>query len=56
MHHCASCKNPLGPLTEWKGNDGRFYCSAFCADAGDIPETSVIFKPAEIVSGAGAQQ
>jgi hypothetical protein len=56
MHYCAFCKNPLRPLTEWKANDGRFYCSEFCADAGDTPETSVISKPAEIVSGAGAQQ
>jgi len=39
MHHCAFCKNPLRPLTEWKGNDGQFYCSEFCADAGDTPET-----------------
>jgi hypothetical protein len=38
MHHFAFCKNPLRPLTEWKGNDGRFYCSEFCADAGDTPE------------------
>ena len=39
MHACAFCKNALRPLAEWKGNDGRFYCSEFCADAGDI-ETS----------------
>jgi hypothetical protein len=38
MHHCAFCKNPLPPLAEWKGDDGRFYCSEFCADAGDTPE------------------
>lgn len=54
--HCAFCKNPLRPLTEWKANDGRFYCSEFCADAGHTPEASVISKPAEIVSGAGAQR
>src|SRR6185369_6971350 len=35
MHHCAFCNNPLRRLTEWKGIDGRFYCSEFCADAGD---------------------
>ena len=35
MHHCAFCRNPLKPLAEWKGNDGRFYCSEFCADAGE---------------------
>jgi len=34
MHNCAVCNNPLGPWTEWKGDDGRFYCSEFCADAG----------------------
>jgi hypothetical protein len=34
MHNCAFCQHPLRPLTEWKGNDGRFYCSEFCADAG----------------------
>jgi hypothetical protein len=48
MHHCAFCKNPLGPLTDWKGNGGRFYCSEFCADAGDIPERSIISTPAKI--------
>src|ERR1043166_355989 len=36
MHNCAFCKNPLRPLTEWNVNDGRFYCSEFCADAGEI--------------------
>ena len=56
MHYCAFCNNPLRPLTEWKANDSRFYCSEFCADASDTPETSVISKPAEIVSGAGAHQ
>ena len=55
MHHFAFCKNPLRPLTEWKGNDGRFYCSEFCADAGDTPETSIISKPAEMASRAGAR-
>jgi hypothetical protein len=29
MHNCAFCKNPLRPLKEWKGDDGRFYCSEF---------------------------
>jgi hypothetical protein len=56
MHHCAFCKNPLWPLTEWKGNDGRFYCSEFCADAGDTSETSIISRPAEIVPEAGIQR
>jgi hypothetical protein len=35
MHSCAFCKNPISPLAEWKGNDGRFYCSEFCAEAGE---------------------
>jgi hypothetical protein len=39
MQTCASCGNPLSPLTEWKGSDSRFYCSEFCADAGET-ETS----------------
>lgn len=54
MHHCAFCKNPLRPLTEWKGNDGRFYCSEFCADAGDTTETAIVSKPAEIAPEVGA--
>jgi hypothetical protein len=49
MHHCAFCKNPLTPLTEWKGDDGRFYyCSEFCADAGGTPETPIVSQPAEM--------
>jgi hypothetical protein len=39
MHNCAFCKNPLRPLAEWKGNDGLFYCSEFCADAGETRAT-----------------
>jgi hypothetical protein len=35
MHNCAFCRNPLRPLAQWKGNDGHFYCSEFCADAGE---------------------
>jgi len=35
MHNCAFCKNPLMPWTEWKADDGLFYCSEFCADGGD---------------------
>ena len=38
MHNCAFCKNPLRPWTEWKGNDGHFYCSEFGADAGETLE------------------
>jgi hypothetical protein len=38
MHNCAFCRNPLKPLAEWKGTDGRFYCSEFCADAGETFE------------------
>ena len=55
MHNCAFCKNPLKPLTEWKGNDGRLYCGEFCADAGDtdIPNFTEPPEPAAIV---GAQR
>ncbi len=55
MHHCAFCKNPLSPLTEWKGNDGRFYCSEFCADAGDM-EMPNILRPSEMASTDGARR
>jgi len=39
MHHCAFCRSPLRPLSEWRGNDGRFYCGEFCADAGEQIES-----------------
>jgi hypothetical protein len=45
MHNCAFCKNPLEPLTEWKGNDGRSYCSEFCADAGETVNIPVVTEP-----------
>jgi len=35
MHNCSFCGHPLRPLAEWKGGADRFYCSEFCADAGD---------------------
>jgi hypothetical protein len=35
MYNCAFCRNPLRPLTEWKGSDGCFYCSEFCAETGE---------------------
>lgn len=47
MHNCAFCKNPLRPQTEWKGSDGRFYCSEFCADAGAMDMPSLT-KPPEM--------
>jgi hypothetical protein len=53
MHNCAFCKNPLRPLTEWKGNDGRFYCGEFCADTGDV-EMPSLTKAAEVASTIGA--
>ena len=56
MHNCAFCKNPLRPWTEWKGNDGHFYCSEFCADAGETLDTSVASKLREMAFTAGAQQ
>lgn len=40
MHNCAFCGNPLRPLDEWKGDDDRFYCGEFCADAGDTTFTA----------------
>ena len=55
MHNCAFCKNALRPLSEWKGNDGRFYCSEFCADASDM-EISNIVQPSAKASTDGAQQ
>src|ERR1044071_6154518 len=54
MHHCAFCKNPLRPLTEWKGNDGRFYCSEFCADAGEL-DVPRLANPPEIAATTGRQ-
>jgi len=29
---------------EWKGNDGRFYCNEFCADAGEDQVVHLIPK------------
>jgi hypothetical protein len=55
MHNCAFCNNPLSPLTEWKGNDGRFYCSEFCADAGEL-DFSPLSEPQEMASTTGAHQ
>jgi hypothetical protein len=55
MHDCAFCKNPLRPLAEWKGNDGRFYCSEFCADACDM-EVPKIVQPSERASTDGVRQ
>jgi hypothetical protein len=55
MHHCAFCKNPLRPLTEWKSNNGRHYCSEFCADDGCM-EIEAIAQPSEMASTNGARQ
>ena len=55
MHDCAFCKTPLRPLAEWKGSDGCFYCSEFCADAGNM-EISNIVQPSERPSTHGARQ
>ena len=54
MHNCAFCRNPLRPLAEWKGNDGRFYCSEFCADAGESMEPVAASQLPEVPSTAGA--
>ena len=56
MHNCAFCKNPLRPLTEWKGNDGRFHCSEFCADAGEMEPPVALTNQAEVVATTGAPQ
>jgi hypothetical protein len=47
MHNCAFCRNPLNPLSEWKASDGQFYCSEFCADAGESART-LIARPHDI--------
>jgi hypothetical protein len=52
MHNCEFCRNPLRPLAEWKGYDGRFYCSEFCADAGTIDPVAASQLP-EMASTAG---
>jgi hypothetical protein len=54
MHNCAFCRNPLWPLAEWKGNDGRFYCSEFCADAGETIEPVAASQPPDMAYTAGA--
>jgi hypothetical protein len=56
MHKCALCDQPLRPCAEWKGIDGRFYCSEFCADAGEPSEAPPV--PDAKFSGftAGAHQ
>ena len=53
MHNCAFCRNPLRPLAEWKCNDGRFYCSEFCADAGEIVDPVAASQLPEMASTAG---
>ena len=55
MHNCAFCKNPLMPMTEWKADDGRFYCSEFCADGGDT-EASLTWNRAEEATLQGAAE
>jgi hypothetical protein len=56
MHNCALCKNPIKPLSDWKGSDGRFYCSEFCADASESIEPGVAAKQPDMASTAGASQ
>ena len=53
MHHYAFCRNPLKPLAEWKGNDGRFYCSEFCADAGETIDPVAASQLPEMASTPG---
>jgi hypothetical protein len=56
MHNCAFCKNPIKPLSDWKGSDGRFYCSEFCAEANESIEPEVAVKQPDTASTAGASQ
>jgi hypothetical protein len=52
VRHCAFCNNPLSRWAEWKSDDGLFYCSEFCADAGpDI----VASRVRELAVAAGGQ-
>jgi hypothetical protein len=53
MHNCAFCRNPLKPLAEWKGDDGSFYCSEFCADAGETIAPVAASQLPEMASTAG---
>jgi hypothetical protein len=48
MHNCAFCGNPLMPLSEWKASDGQFFCSEFCADAGESAKS--FGRPRDILS------
>ncbi len=41
-------------IAEWKGDDGGFYCSEFCADAGETIEPVAASQPPEMASTAGA--
>ena len=50
MDNCAFCKNPIEPLAEWKGKDGRFYCSEFCGDAGESTEPLVASRLPDLLS------
>jgi hypothetical protein len=54
MHNCALCNQPLHPCSEWKGTDGYFYCSEFCADSGEPNAAPVLSKDNNVASIAGA--
>jgi len=45
MRTCVICGRPLRVLAEWKGRDGRFYCSEFCAEAADTRTTPASARP-----------
>jgi hypothetical protein len=51
MHNCALCKNPISLLAEWRGKDGRFYCSEFCAEAGENVESLAASPTPEVDTG-----
>jgi hypothetical protein len=56
MRDCAFCRKALTLWTEWKGTDGQFYCSEFCADSEETSNVLVPPKPREVGSLAGAQR
>ena len=47
MRTCVICGRPLRQLAEWKGRDGRFYCSEFCAETVDMRTAPAPMKPLE---------
>jgi len=50
MHACAHCGNPLQTLTEWRADDGQFYCNEFCADGGNTRHEPLVAVVSETIS------